>query len=370
MHIILLDGADPRFLAGSNRARNARVAVRAGATVSTDASVATGPNGPVVFVPADVALTTGLFDDPVFVSATARDAATRVQSPDGSFVVLASESAMAHAPDVATMAALPSRMISPGRLFNVATPANRRTATRAVLRATQKSTDGWVSRTFNRPVSRLFSRMALALGVSPTGASIATLLLGLLCASIAGQPGYVPLVATGLLFHLASVLDGVDGEIARATLTESPSGARIDTIVDQVTYVGCFVGVMIGWAREGRGAVAVVVAALTAVALVVSLLRAGRFVARHAENASFVFVDKAVRRAAVETGHVPLRVAAMSFTLLRRDLFAVIFLIASFTGIRALIPVLILAGVAIANVTFTVYSRELIDAASLERATA
>jgi CDP-L-myo-inositol myo-inositolphosphotransferase len=209
--------------------------------------------------------------------------------------------------------------------------------------------------------------MALAVGMSASSASAITLLIGLGCAWIAAQPGYVPLVLTGVLFQLASILDGVDGEIARATLSESETGARVDTIVDQVTYVACFAGATIGWAREGRGALAIAFTIVIGVALVLSLLRAGRFVARHAENASFVFVDRSVRRAARDTGRLPLRIAAAAFTLLRRDLFAIIFLAVSLAGIRALIPGLILVGIAIANVTFTLYGAELADAARAER---
>jgi len=83
-----------------------------------------------------------------------------------------------------------------------------------------------------------------------------------------------------------------------------------------------------------------------------------------------VFVDRAVRRAATDTGRLPLRLAAASFTLLRRDLFAVIFLGASLTGFRALMPALILAGVVIANLTFSFFARELVAAAGSERAEA
>jgi phosphatidylglycerophosphate synthase len=369
MHIVLLDGADPRFLGGSARARNERVARRAGATVWSQSSVPPTLEGCVVLVPADVALTTALFKDGCLIDAEKRRQATRLESADGAFVVVAAGAgALARLADKDAVAALAPAPVTSGRLLNISTTAHRRRATHAVLRATQKATDGWISRTFNRPLSRAFSRFALMFGLSATAASIVTLLVGLLCAWIAAQPGYGPLVATGVLFHLASVLDGVDGEIARATLTESASGARIDTVVDQVTYVACYVGVMIGWAREGSGTVAAGVAVLTGLALVFSLLRAGRFVAAYADNASFVFIDKAVRRAAAETGRLPLRLAASSFTLLRRDLFAVIFLAASLTGVRALFPVLILAGVGIANLTFSVYGRELVDAAGVERA--
>jgi hypothetical protein len=48
-----------------------------------------------------------------------------------------------------------------------------------------------------------------------------------------------------------------------------------------------------------------------------------------------------VRRAARDTGRATLRLAALLFTLLRRDLFAVLFLAVSLTGQRAAVPVLI-----------------------------
>jgi CDP-L-myo-inositol myo-inositolphosphotransferase len=238
------------------------------------------------------------------------------------------------------------------------------------LRATQKVTDGWVSRTLNRPVSRACSRVALSVGMTASTASFITLLIGLGCAWIAAQPGYVPLVLTGILFQLASILDGVDGEIARATLTESDNGARVDTIVDQVTYVACFAGATIGWVREGSGTVALASTLFIGFALVLTLLRGGRFVSQHADNASFVFIDRAVRRAALDTGRLPLRLAAAAFTLLRRDLFAIIFLVVSLTGVRAMIPALIVVGILIANLTFTFYGSELADAARAERAPA
>ncbi len=264
----------------------------------------------------------------------------------------------------------PDRLLDPSRedqLVDISTAAARRSAEWDILEGTDKSSDGWVSRTLNRPMSRSVSYWLLSLGLSANQTSVLILLLGLGAAFIAAQPGYWALVAMGILFHVASILDGVDGEIARATLTESELGARLDTISDQVTYVACFVGLTIGWYREGEGSSAVVWMLAITVALLFSLRRAGRFVTRYAPSASFVFVDRSVRRAARDSGRVPLRLAAAGFTLLRRDIFAVIFMIVSFTGRRALIPALVAFGIVLANATFTFYGRELAEAAVAER---
>ena len=51
MHIVLLGGADPRFLGGSARARNIRVAERACAEVWSLATLPADCAGPVIFVP-------------------------------------------------------------------------------------------------------------------------------------------------------------------------------------------------------------------------------------------------------------------------------------------------------------------------------
>ncbi|HUR33221.1 MAG TPA: CDP-alcohol phosphatidyltransferase family protein [Vicinamibacterales bacterium] len=364
MHIVLMDGADVRFLGGSARRRNARVAARAGAHVGPLDSGPLSASQPAVLVPSTTALMLSLFSDVTFVDAVRGPSVVRLEGADGAFVLVGASGALAAAAaDPGVFTAFPGRSVGAGTLFSLASASARRRATRNVLRATQKATDGWISRHCNRPLSRACSRAALALGMSATAASLVTLLVGLACAWLAAQPGYLPFVMTGLLFHLASVLDGVDGEIARATLTESETGARVDTAVDQLTYLACFAGLTVGWVREGSGMFALATTALIGAALVLTLVRAGRFVRAHGTDASFVLIDRAVRRAARDTGRWPLRAAAAAFTLLRRDLFAVIFLMVSLVGRRAIVPALILAGIVIANLTLTAYRPDLERAA-------
>lgn len=368
MYIVPMTGADVRFLGGSLRARTARIAAREGATFADLASLTAPGTALALLVPSDAALMRPLFRDAAFLSAGAAPHASRLVSPDRACVYIGPAAQLlplAHNREA--LDALPTRTLASGSVLAVGSADARRRSTTAALLATGKATDGFVSRTFNRPISRACSRAALALGLSATGASLLTLLVGLLCAWVAAQPGYLPFVITGALFQLASVLDGVDGEIARATLTESDAGARVDTIVDQVTYLACFAGATVGWVREGSGALALWSTVAIGAALLLTLWRGGRFVARHADNASFVFIDRAVRRAATDTGLPLLRLAASTFTLLRRDVFAVIFFLVSLSGQRASVPGLILFGTLVANLTFTFYASELARAARAER---
>lgn len=255
-----------------------------------------------------------------------------------------------------------------GALFDVSTRAGRRLAAKTVLKRTAKATDGWVARNCNRPISRAISGVLLSMRLNAWHASMITLAVGLMAAMLAVRPGYVALVGTGLLFQLASVLDGVDGEMARATLTESESGARLDTLVDHITYVACFVGLAIGWVREGVGSQALWWMLAVLAALAVSIVRGARFVSRHAPETrgGAAFVNRALRRAARDSGGPVLWIVAASFEIIRRDLFAVVFLIVTLLGRRELVPGLVAGGVVLANAALTTYRRELSVAAVAE----
>lgn len=363
--VVLLPGADAAVLGLSIRERNRRAATRAGARIIEGSALSTCGQQAAVIVPADAIIDVPLFSEPIWQSHPS--ALSRLtSSADGPSLLFGPATALAATLDHAATSSASVAHVTPAALMDGASAAARRTAGWRILLRTAKPTDGWISRNFNRPISRLVSYVLLHLRLSADHASILTLLVGFLAAYLGAVPGYLTLVAMGVLFHLASVLDGVDGEMARATFTESEYGAKLDAVVDQSTYVVCLLGVTIGWWREDGGMGVLVWGIVIAATLVLSLLRGAQFVSRYAPNASFVFIDRSVRRAAVETGYPSLRVAAALFLLLRRDLFAFVFLFVSLTGQRVLIPALVVGGIIVANVTFSLYRRELAAAALLE----
>ena len=123
-----------------------------------------------------------------------------------------------------------------------------------ILRSTVKPSDGPVSRWLNRPISRRISAVLLLLlpGIRPYHATLGTALLAALmfwCLVAAGPGG---LVAGALLFHAASVFDGVDGEIARATFRTSRQGATLDSAIDAATNVAAMLGLAINLSQRGH----------------------------------------------------------------------------------------------------------------------
>jgi len=106
--------------------------------------------------------------------------------------------------------------------------------------------EGIVDRFFNRKVSRWFTRIFLAAGLSPNAITILATLIGLVAAAGFGVGTYSAGVIAALLFQLAAIIDCCDGEVARLTFTESPFGAWLDIAMDNVVHMAIFAGIAMG----------------------------------------------------------------------------------------------------------------------------
>ncbi len=133
---------------------------------------------------------------------------------------------------------------------DIDTPADVAEAGRRLLVSVRKSTDGPIARYINRPISTVISRLLVRTRVTPNQISISTLGISLLAAGIAAVGGYTTFLVGGILFQLASILDGADGEVAKLTFRTSRRGEWIDTACDQASYVVFLIGLLIGVYRS------------------------------------------------------------------------------------------------------------------------
>lgn len=121
-----------------------------------------------------------------------------------------------------------------------------RHAEKHIMRSTAKPTDGIVSRLINRPVSSRISQLLLHYrSIRPIHATAATGLVALLMFGWLLSGSQLGLIGGALLFQAASMLDGVDGEIARATFRSSAFGATLDSLTDAATNLGFIIGLSI-----------------------------------------------------------------------------------------------------------------------------
>ncbi|MDH4084909.1 MAG: CDP-alcohol phosphatidyltransferase family protein [Nitrospira sp.] len=106
--------------------------------------------------------------------------------------------------------------------------------------------EGFVDRYFNRKLSRWFTRLFLAIGLSPNSITALAGLIGLVAAAGFGLGTYSAGVVAAVLFQLAAVIDCCDGEVARLTFTESPFGAWLDLVLDNIVHMAIFAGIAVG----------------------------------------------------------------------------------------------------------------------------
>jgi phosphatidylglycerophosphate synthase len=121
-----------------------------------------------------------------------------------------------------------------------------------ILRATAKPGDGIVSRYLNRPISQRISWVVLAIPAArPIHATIASAIFAVILfwGMLAG--GKMGLIVGGVLFQAASVIDGVDGEMARATFRTSDLGKTLDSAVDMATNFLFLLGLTLHLGRHG-----------------------------------------------------------------------------------------------------------------------
>jgi 1L-myo-inositol 1-phosphate cytidylyltransferase / CDP-L-myo-inositol myo-inositolphosphotransferase len=95
-----------------------------------------------------------------------------------------------------------------------------------------KPQDGFVSRFLNRPISRRITRVLLKFPIRPNAWTIAIFVLPPVASVFLARGDYLSIVIGAAIFQVFSVLDGCDGEIARAKNLESKFGERLDNFCD------------------------------------------------------------------------------------------------------------------------------------------
>lgn len=209
-----------------------------------------------------------------------------------------------------------------------------------VIRATGKAGDGLVSRWLNRPLSQRITFLVLAIpGIRPVHVTLFNALITipmLLCLLFGGHMG---LIFGAILFQAASVLDGVDGEMARATFRSSRGGATLDSAVDMATNFVFVLGLTIHLAVRDHDAIGWI-GALAIVQMIAGNLLIARRV--RAQGAPLGF-DLYKRRSGRIGGIVDLVYWAVQ-VLTGRDCFAFLFMVLTLTGLER-VALYIFAGV-------------------------
>jgi len=116
----------------------------------------------------------------------------------------------------------------------IAQPSEIVASEKHFLRNIGKSQDGIVSKFLNRPISRVITRLLLKTPITPDAWTISIFALAPVAFVFLVRGDYTGFLAGTALFQLINILDGCDGEIARAKYLDSERGRRLDAFCDFV----------------------------------------------------------------------------------------------------------------------------------------
>jgi phosphatidylglycerophosphate synthase len=255
-------------------------------------------------------------------------------------------------------APLPTPLPTP--LIDIVTPADVRAAERLLYQRIRKSMDqdGVLAYYLFRPLSRRMTRVLVNTPVSPNQVTLTAMAAGIGAAICAGFGGAALVALAGALYWLGSVIDCVDGELARLRLQGSKLGEWLDTLTDDVSTFGLLAGLGIGMMRDGHDDVwmtAAIAAALAGmlvhIKLYADLYRMGRAI----DTAQYPWFFGAPFDGGERQRGLGARLFhAISF-LFRRDAYVTATAILLIVGLRPVAVLVLGVGVALIVIMFIIH---------------
>ena len=139
--------------------------------------------------------------------------------------------------EIMKRAGIPVTEVSGHFWMDIDTPEELKKARKFIVRnAVKGAGDGYVSKYLNRRISLRLSEV-LVDRVSPNQMTLISFLLGV----AASLSLLVSVPLGGILYQISSIVDGCDGEIARASMQRSRIGEYVDSVLDRyVDYLFLF----------------------------------------------------------------------------------------------------------------------------------
>lgn len=213
---------------------------------------------------------------------------------------------------------------------DVDTPESLKHAEKILFQSVCKNTDGFISRNINRRISGWISRFFVKTPLTPNQITWSALVVGLMSGFLISKGTRIEIALGGALFQFASIYDGCDGEVAKLKLASSKLGEWLDTVCDNITYVAFFVGVVAGLYRQGESAL-MPVGFLMGFGILMTLGSMYLHLARHTNSGSLVTIQKDIV-SELETGEQGFIIRALGKLnfLMKRDFFALFFMVLCF----------------------------------------
>jgi phosphatidylglycerophosphate synthase len=229
-----------------------------------------------------------------------------------------------------------------------------------------KNTGGFIAQKLNKRISIPISLCLARTGIHPNfltvfnfaiGIASAVLLVFSACTIDSWPYEYMLMALGGLFFQLSSVLDGVDGEVAKFTLRVSKLGAWLDTLSDNGTLILFLAAASYLNYRHFGGIISLTAIGILFLFLGIFLSVMFYFVRHYTESGSLVNFDKYFIQLLPGEDKMVRFALSMKY-LIKKEMFSLIFFLICLAGQASIIMPLTTLAVCISTiVTIVLYVR-------------
>ncbi len=225
-------------------------------------------------------------------------------------------------------------------LFPVEDREGCRKAEKKISEYIIKNTGGYIAQKINKRISIPVSRRLTVTRIHPNYLTVFNMIIGLLSSFfifMAASDNYRPetiyifMVLGGFLFQAASVLDGVDGEVAKFTLKVSKIGGWLDTFSDNTTLILFLVSNSYLFYTRMGGVVSLATILVLFAGLGIMLWSIVSYLRRYSDSGSLVAYDKEFLQKLPESDRLVSFALRMKY-ITKKEMFSIFFFLFAFTG--------------------------------------
>jgi phosphatidylglycerophosphate synthase len=196
------------------------------------------------------------------------------------------------------------------------------------------STGGPIAKYINKRISLPISLILSKMWISPNAITAVNIVIGLFSGVfVADGYRYSVILLGAILFQIASIVDGCDGEVAKLTFRTSKFGQYIDTLSDNLSLCSFLIGMVAGYWRHTHSFVAFYVGGMMFLTTGITLFWMIRYLKQNTKSASLVTFDKEYLQKLQNQPKALLLLIKYGKYLLKKDVFSFMFLCSAVAGI-------------------------------------
>jgi phosphatidylglycerophosphate synthase len=210
-----------------------------------------------------------------------------------------------------------------------------------------KNTGGFIAQKINKRISIPVSRILSKTRIHPNYLTVVNMVIGFLSSYFiflctydhySTLTTYILMISGGLFFQAASILDGVDGEVAKFNLKVSKIGGWLDTFSDNTTLLLFLISNSYLFYKKMGGLISLATILVLFISLGVMLGIMINYLSKHSDSGSLVTYDREFLQKLPATDRLVKFALNMKY-LTKKEMFSILFLLFAFTGhIYIIIP--------------------------------